>query len=222
MNEEKSKISALAVDFDGTIRSPGGAVSDDLLGQLASLRRNGIKVILVTGRALHDLKMLVDVSVFDSVVVENGAVMVNGDEKRNLASKEWGDQRVRLLKLFGTTGHEEVIVSLRREVEPQVRELLHDAVRIELNKEAMMLVPWNVTKGSGLLAALDWLKVDPRNAMVIGDAENDISMLRVGAVKVAVKNAVPALKSEADYVTAEEDGKGVSEAIAKFLGPMAP
>jgi phosphoglycolate phosphatase (TIGR01487 family) len=220
MNEPKTKISALAVDFDGTIRSPGGTVSEDLLAQLASLRRNGIKVILVTGRSLFDLKVLVDVGIFDSVVVENGAIVVVGDERRSLAPTEWNAQRESLLGLFGSTGHEEVIVSLRREAEPRVRELLKDTVRIELNKEAMMLVPWNVTKGSGLLAALDWLKADAQNVMAIGDAENDISMLRVAARRVAVKNAVPALKLEADYVTAEEDGKGVSEAIAKFLGPM--
>lgn len=220
MNDTKTKISALAVDFDGTIRSPGGGVSGDLLAQLASLRRTGVKVILVTGRALFDLKALVDVGVFDSVVVENGAIVIVGDERRSLAPTEWEAQRESLLGLFGSTGHEEVIVSLRREAETQVRELLKGTVRIELNKEAMMLVPWNVTKASGLLAALDWLKVDAKNVMAIGDAENDISMLRVGAVRVAVKNAVPALKLEADYVTTEEDGKGVSEAIAKFLGPM--
>src|SRR5579859_2425726 len=99
MNEPKTKISALAVDFDGTIRSPGGTVSDDLLAQLASLRRNGIKVILVTGRALFDLKALVDVGIFDSVVVENGAIVVVGDERRSLAPAEWNAQRESLLGL---------------------------------------------------------------------------------------------------------------------------
>ena len=62
------------------------------------MRRSGIKVILVTGRALFDLKALVDVGVFDSVVVENGAIVIVGDERRSLAPTEWNAQRESLLE----------------------------------------------------------------------------------------------------------------------------
>jgi phosphoglycolate phosphatase (TIGR01487 family) len=222
------RISAIAMDFDGTIRSPGGAVATDLLTQLGALRRTGIKLILATGRALPDLRLLVDVELFDALVVENGAALVIDGLWRSLAPGWWRPVRERLLRSFKTAAHEQVIISLRRERECEARAAIvdidHDEggqylVSIEFNKESMMLVPKGVNKGSGLEAAIGALGVDARGMLAMGDGENDLSMFRVAGLRVAVRNAVPELSLEADYITLEEDGKGVSEAIERFCGP---
>ena len=214
------------MDLDGTVRPGGGTTGTPLLTQLASLRRNGVKVVLVTGRALRDLQALVDVRLFDALVVENGAILVVAGVQKVLAPPGWPAERRKLLRFFSSTGHEEVIVALRRENVAEARAIVGYRARLEFNKDAMMILPRGVSKGSGLLAALAALGVPARETMCIGDGENDVPLLRAGGVRVAVRNAVDALKREADYVTAEEDGRGVSEAISRYCGaagwPGAP
>jgi hydroxymethylpyrimidine pyrophosphatase-like HAD family hydrolase len=191
-------------------------VEKKLLLELVSLRDLGIKLILVTGRCLSDLRVLIDTSIFDAVVLENGAIVLIGDRKVNLAPRGWDSVRLRLLRLFAT-GHEEVIISLPREMEGEVLTRVGKFVRVELNKDRLMILPPMVSKGSGLLMALKELGVTKNHVMCIGDAENDLAMFRIAHLKIAVRNSAPILKREADYVTQEDDGKGVSEAIERFI-----
>jgi hydroxymethylpyrimidine pyrophosphatase-like HAD family hydrolase len=51
----------------------------------------------------------------------------------------------------------------------------------------------------------------------VGDGENDHSLLGACGVGVAVANAVPSLKEEADLVTRRENGKGVKELIDRLV-----
>lgn len=207
------------MDLDGTVRPDGGKVSAALMAQFASLRRKGIKVLLVTGRSAVALEPLIDTRAFDLLVLENGALLRMGGDEKILSEPDWEPTRRKLLQVFPTTGAEKVIIALRRESEPEVRALLApDGAHIELNKDAMMILPRGVSKGSGLVAALKVLDISPRDVMCIGDGENDVALLRAGGLKVAVRNAVPELKAVADYVTEAEDGDGVSEAISLFCG----
>src|SRR5262245_12711194 len=68
-------IKALATDFDGTI-AQAGSVTPSTLAALKRFKESGRKIFLVTGRELHDLQLIFPMhSVFDRVVVENGAVL---------------------------------------------------------------------------------------------------------------------------------------------------
>jgi hydroxymethylpyrimidine pyrophosphatase-like HAD family hydrolase len=51
----------------------------------------------------------------------------------------------------------------------------------------------------------------------IGDAENDHALLRLCGFGVAVANAVPLLKQQADLVTQAADGAGVAELATRLL-----
>jgi hydroxymethylpyrimidine pyrophosphatase-like HAD family hydrolase len=51
----------------------------------------------------------------------------------------------------------------------------------------------------------------------IGDAENDQALLRSCGFGVAVANAVPLLKQQADLVTQAADGEGVAELATRLL-----
>jgi hydroxymethylpyrimidine pyrophosphatase-like HAD family hydrolase len=53
--------------------------------------------------------------------------------------------------------------------------------------------------------------------MCLGDGENDLEMFRVCHVRVAVRNSVEVLKEQADYITTEDNGKGVTEAIDRYI-----
>jgi hydroxymethylpyrimidine pyrophosphatase-like HAD family hydrolase len=219
---EEIDLSAMAADFDGTIRSTGGVVPTDLRSQLEAVKRRGIRLVIATGRALDDLSRLIDTSLFDALVVENGAICVVDGTETILAPESWWPRRQSFLRKFGTTGHEKVIIALRREMRDTVMMLVDDTVRVELNKESMMLMPANVSKGAGLTWVFDAMGIDPHSVMAIGDGENDVSMFRVVGLAVAVRNAVPSLIQAADYVTRADSSAGVSEALSRFFGPQKP
>jgi len=61
------------------------------------------------------------------------------------------------------------------------------------------------------------MKVSPHNVVGIGDAENDHSFLSMCECSVAVANALPALKEQADYTTRADHGDGVVELIEQLL-----
>jgi hypothetical protein len=77
---------AVAVDFDGTLAD--GAVAPDTLVALADARARGIRIILVTGRIVQELRtVFADVEDHvDALVAENGAVLVTSLGVRRLAA----------------------------------------------------------------------------------------------------------------------------------------
>src|SRR5437868_15012520 len=80
-----------------------------------------------------------------------------------------------------------------------------------------MVLPSGVNKAFGLKAALKDLGLSPHNVVGIGDAENDHSFLSLCECSVAVANAIPSLKEQADYTTKAENGDGVIELIEQLL-----
>ena len=73
-----------------------------------------------------------------------------------------------------------------------------------------------VTKASALERYAADRGVGMDQVMAIGDNENDLEMLRLAAVGVAVRNATDAAKEAADYVCRADNTDGVVEAIEKF------
>ena len=75
-----------------------------------------------------------------------------------------------------------------------------------------------VSKGSALLRLCEMLGVDPAQTVAFGDEENDRPMLRAAGLGVAMGNAVPEIKAEADAVTSSNEEDGVAEFIERLLG----
>ncbi len=210
------RIGVLALDFDGTVYNGTGPIDPELLQHLRRLRRAGVKLVLATGRCLLELERLVDLSLFDAVVAENGAILsVNGSEV-SLAPPGWETTRLRLRALF-ETGNEQVIISLDRRAEGEIEPYLGPETKVEFNKDRLMIMPASVDKGSGLSKAIGALHAGQRRLMCVGDGENDLAMFRVAILRVAVGDSVEVLKREADYISHFSDGKGVLEAVKMFI-----
>ena len=76
----------------------------------------------------------------------------------------------------------------------------------------------NVSKGSGMLRLLKYLKIKPHESAVIGDWYNDISLFKTKAFKVALSNAVPEIKRMADLITERSNNEdGTAEFLEKIL-----
>ncbi len=74
-----------------------------------------------------------------------------------------------------------------------------------------------VTKGSALLWLGEYLGIAAEEMITFGDSGNDIDMLRVAGVGVAMGNAEEEAKKTADYVTDTNDENGVAKALEHFL-----
>jgi hydroxymethylpyrimidine pyrophosphatase-like HAD family hydrolase len=214
---------ALAADYDGTLATDGH-VDADTLQALRDLRSSGRKVILVTGRELPELgSTFAELDVCDVVVAENGGLLWWPAEQREevLAEPPPAEFIAEMARLdvapfsvgrviFATwRPHEGVIL--------QTIQRLGIGYQIIFNKRAVMVLPASINKATGLLAALERLKIPAEQVVGIGDAENDHAFLDACGVAAAVDNALPALKARCDLVMSADHGRGVVELIRRIL-----
>ncbi|MEM0117156.1 MAG: HAD family hydrolase [Conexivisphaerales archaeon] len=207
----------IASDFDGTLKEKGEPVSQDVLNELINLRSAGVGLILVTGRCLKELSALIDIELFHAVVLENGALVLMDGKLESLAPPGWEEIRKALASKYGE-GCEKVIISLPRDTVVDLKGLPEDRIRLEYNKDRLMILPSEVSKAKGLSYALKTLAWMNRKLVCIGDGENDESMLLLGNYRIALKNSVDKLKKVADVVVNEDDGKGFLIAIRELFG----
>lgn len=74
-----------------------------------------------------------------------------------------------------------------------------------------------VTKGRGLMALADHLGLRPSQVMAVGDSGNDLAMVKMAGLGVAMGNATPDVLAAADVVTGDNNHDGVAEAIEKYV-----
>ncbi|MEN1761820.1 HAD family hydrolase [Anoxynatronum sibiricum] len=79
------------------------------------------------------------------------------------------------------------------------------------------LLPQGVSKGNALRMLGEMLQVSMKETVALGDERNDLSMIQVAGVGVAVQNANPKLKACADVVTREQRSSGVGEILQRIL-----
>jgi hydroxymethylpyrimidine pyrophosphatase-like HAD family hydrolase len=215
---------ALATDYDGTLATHG-RVDGIVLPALDRLRASGRKLLLVTGRELHDLlNVFPEAALFDRVIAENGALLYRPSSKEEVALCGPPDPgllaALRGLGVPFSTGR--ALIATDDAHHAAVASAIHGLklaleVHISLNKGSLMILPTGVDKKRGLEAALAELQLAPANVVAVGDAENDASMLAACGCAAAVANALPHIKRNADLVTASTHGAGVAELIEQIL-----
>jgi len=213
----------LASDYDGTL-AHDGQVLPTTIEALKRVSASGRKVVLATGRTVDSLlSVFPEVSLFDLVVAENGAVLYNPSTKTHRALTHPPIPGfVTELQRRGVHPIDvgECIVATWRPHEVEVLDVIRSQgleLQVIFNKDAVMILPSGVNKGTGLRAALDQLGLSPHNTLGVGDAENDHAFLGICEYSVAVANALAPLKEHADMVTAASNGLGVEEIIGKLL-----
>jgi hypothetical protein len=157
------------------------------------------------------------------VVCENGAVLYDPVTKsiKMLAPPPDADF-LNSLRARGVSNLEigQVIVATWHPHETSAIEVIQEMgldLHITFNKGAVMILPPEINKGSGLRAALGHLNISCHNTLSIGDAENDLAMFAVSECSAAVANALPNVKSHASIVTRADHGQGVIEVIDRLL-----
>ena len=83
-------------------------------------------------------------------------------------------------------------------------------------ENSMEVTHSEATKGNGMLALCRLLGVDPRATMALGDSGNDIPMLTVAGLSVAMGNAPDFVKAAAHTVTLTNLEDGAAASIEKY------
>ena len=213
----------LTCDYDGTI-AHDGRCAPSTVKALKRVAESGRKLVLATGRTLPELiEVFPEISIFDRVVAENGAVLYGpaSRDQKSLCERP-DDEFVQELKRRGVSPLQvgQCIIATWHPHESTALEVIREQgleLQVIFNKDAVMVLPSGVNKWSGLKAALNELHLSPHNTVGVGDAENDHAFLRMCECSVAVNNALPSVKERADLVTTQSHGEGVEELIEKIL-----
>jgi phosphoglycolate phosphatase len=99
----------------------------------------------------------------------------------------------------------------------EVRDLLRDhEVQVIDTGFAIHLQEKGVNKGTTFGSLAADMGLSPEDFLAIGDAVNDVEMIRRAGIGVAVGNAHPDAKAAADFVTEKMYGDGFIEAVLKY------
>jgi hydroxymethylpyrimidine pyrophosphatase-like HAD family hydrolase len=215
----------MAFDLDGTLATEG-RVSPELEAALEQCRSLGYTLFLVTGRRFESVALGRLGELFAGVVWENGAVLAHA------ASGElylpFGQLNASLVKALEEAGvpleRGLAIVSTWTPHAEAVWRVLSShphggGASVEYNKGAVMILPAGAAKGAGLDRLLTLCGFSARNVAAFGDAENDLSMLNLAEVSVAVGDAVPAVREIADVVAVDPGPAGALEVLRQY--PLA-
>jgi hydroxymethylpyrimidine pyrophosphatase-like HAD family hydrolase len=217
-------LRALATDYDGTL-AHDGSVSETTLAALRRLKDAHFRLILVTGRELHELRAIFpQITWFDLAVMENGGVLFHPHtgEVEPLAAAPPSEFVARLHERGLPLQVGKSIVATWEPHETEVLQTIKDMgleLQVIFNKGAVMILPSGVNKATGLQAAAERLGLTCDQVAGVGDAENDHAFLKICGYSVAVANALPSVRGEVDFVTNGDHGEGVTELIGHLLAP---
>lgn len=199
------KFAALAIDYDGTIAT-NGTFDPAVREALGETRQRGIAVILATGRQVADLRRVAgDLTCFDVVVAENGAVLEFPASGRHMVLGH--PPSLKVLQELQRLGVEFVAGESVVETDAASAPAILDVIRVleqplilTFNRGRLMVLPQAIGKSTGVRQALLSLRLSIHNTVGIGDAENDHDLLDACEVGVAVEWGSPALLAVADEV----------------------
>jgi Cof subfamily protein (haloacid dehalogenase superfamily) len=92
----------------------------------------------------------------------------------------------------------------------------NDVTIVQTDKDLLQIMDRNVSKATALQMTARHYGVNKENIMAIGDAPNDVGMLQLAGVAVAMQNAHPVVKSVAHWIAPSNDEDGVHAALVKF------
>lgn len=79
------------------------------------------------------------------------------------------------------------------------------------------ILPLGVSKANALDVLLARLGIAPDETMTLGDNSNDLAMIRLAGIGVAMGHAPEHVRAGADFVTGTNDEDGAGHAIRKFV-----
>lgn len=86
------------------------------------------------------------------------------------------------------------------------------------NPTYLEVVPKGMNKGEAVKMLCQLLNVPIENAVAVGDAANDLSMITMAGTGVAMANGTDEVKAAADYITTRDNNhNGIAEVVERFF-----
>lgn len=161
-----------------------------------------------------------DCEIISKFLIEHKVDFKLIDNAGNLyeSNQEWTEKRMLNPQLSVL----KALMHVHKNKRDQLADLLHnqfdkDYFIVKTAPEEVELCPKDVNKGSGLKELIKYLKLSQKEVMVIGDMDNDLPMMKLAGLSVAMGNAADNIKNACDVVTLDNDHDGVSAAIEKYI-----
>lgn len=90
------------------------------------------------------------------------------------------------------------------------------ATVVQAVPDMLEIVPLGTSKGSGVKMLLDHLGVTAKEIMAIGDGENDVEMLELASLGIALSNGSEKTKAVANVIGLSNDEDGAADAIYRY------
>ena len=112
--------------------------------------------------------------------------------------------------LFGSEKEEE-IKNIEKVLNAHPLANHFDFIRSE--KTLYEILPKGICKGTSVIKLCDYLNIDIRKSIAIGDYNNDISMFRTAGTGIAVSNACEEALNAADFVTVNNEEHAIAKVV---------
>lgn len=264
-------IKLAAIDMDGTLLSSDHTISEVNRKALRLASEKGVKVVLCSGRTIHNLlEFAEDLGIDgedDYVVGYNGAGALRiRDRKFVYENCMTGLEAKRISEICDGVDANYTIHTFYESMTP--RDNPHSALESGLNNVPLYIrhprelgdqdvvtkvlvlddeevldryagvildalsrdyhivrtmpiyleiLRKNVSKFSGTMAVAELHGIEREEILAIGDAPNDLEIIRGAGIGVAMGNAQASIQKEADFVTLINDEHGVAYALNRFL-----
>lgn len=96
------------------------------------------------------------------------------------------------------------------------------AVRIVWHADYLEIGPAGVSKGTAAALLADRLGLTAEACLAMGDARNDLELIRWAGIGVAMDNADPLLKAAADWIAPSHAVDGTADVLEAVLAAVTP
>ena len=258
-------IKLIGTDFDGTLLDDKKNVPKENIKSLKKAKKQKIKIVGVTGRTLESVKNAIDISIFDYLILNNGANIYDINKQQtiydraipfeiakeitNLADEETFqfdyctvsnyllyknftnpgvpfikeikkieeiDEPISKMNIFLKEGvNLKELLKRIKEQFPQVKaSTMQDSGN---DKKWIVITPENLNKKESLIFLGNYLDISPQEMVFFGDGLNDLEVMEVVGLGVAMGNALEEVKTRAKEVTDTNNNAGISKTVEKIL-----
>lgn len=222
------KLRVVVTDVDGTLTDADRRLDPEAVKLVGVLERRGIPVALATGNVLPiALALYRALGLSGPIVAENGGILYHRDVRRGEVVERLTHRAVALAafrrlraaglpvrRLF-TDRWRECEVGLEPNVSvAAIRRVLGDqGVEVESTGYALHLIERGGGKLPALTRGLAYHGLTPAEAVILGDGDNDVAMLRAAGFGVSFASASYRARRAARYVTHAEFATGFVEGL---------
>lgn len=224
-----ARLRAVVTDVDGTLTNAERRLDPTAVAWTRRLERRGLPVLLATGNVLPiALALHRSLGLTGPIVAENGGIVYRRENGQDVVEKV-ADRRIAMrgyralldaglpVRRLFTDRWRETEVALEPTVPVSaIRRALRRA-RVPVSAIGTGFAVHLMEPGAGKLPALRRalrpLGLSPADCVVLGDGDNDATMLRAAGFGVSFASGSRAARTAADYVTRAEYGDGFVEGL---------